>query len=120
MEYNMLQLAYLGDAIYEVYVREYLLSSYTKLNDLQEASMKYVPAKRQDYILKRLMDDGILSEEEIAIVKKGRNAKTHSKPRHCDVLTYKHATAFEALIGYLYLYQKERLNYLMEIVFKIS
>lgn len=120
MEYNMLQLAYLGDAVYEVYVREYLLKSYTKLNELQAQSMQFVPAKRQNYLLNKLIEDEVLSSDELSIVRRGRNAKTHSKPRNCDVLTYKHATAFEALIGYLYVNDKERLEFLMDLILKIS
>lgn len=119
MEYSMLSLAYLGDAVYEVYVRKYLLEKYSKVNDLAVASMEYVPAKRQDYILGCLIDRNFLTESELDVVRRGRNCKVNSKPRNCDILTYKHATAFEALIGYLYMNDKNRLDSLMEEIFKI-
>ena len=101
MDYNILVYAYIGDAYYELLVRNYLIDmGIAKVKDLKEASLKYVSAKRQAYYLEKISN--ILSLEELDIVKRGRNAKVNSRPKNCDILTYKHATALECLIGYLY------------------
>ncbi len=106
---NSLVLAYLGDSVYELYIREYLIKrKLNKVNDLQKEAIKYVCAKSQSEMLRRLINDEILNESELSIVKRARNSKVTSSPKNTDILTYKHATAFEALIGYLYL--KEDIN----------
>ena len=99
---NSLVLAYLGDTIYENYVRRYLISKKIgNVNDLQTASINYVSAVNQAKFLQKLMDDNFFSEEEINIIKRARNYKSNSHPKNCDIVTYKHATALEAVIGYL-------------------
>ena len=115
---NVLVLAYLGDTIYEDYIREYLIGlGINNVNDLQKESVKYVSAKGQAKFLKELMDSEFFNEDEISVIKRARNHKTISHPKCCDIVTYKHATAFEALIGYLKLQNKiERIN---EIINKI-
>lgn len=117
LQYNGLTLAYIGDAVYEVYVREYLLSkAITKVNTLHKEAIKYTSANGQCEALTKL--GTILTKEEQAIVKRGRNANSDRKPKNTDILTYKHATGFEALIGYLFLSkQEERLQTLMNIIF---
>ena len=101
-EINSLVLAYLGDTIYEDYIREYLiLKGIGNVNDLQKESIKYVSAKAQAEILKELMDNNFFTEEELTIIKRARNHKSISHPKNCDIVTYRHATGFEALIGYL-------------------
>lgn len=101
---NIITLAYLGDAIYEVYIRENLIKKgLAKVEDLTKEATTYVSAKGQANILKELIDKNYLTEEELDIVKRGRNYKRSSHPKHTDVVTYKHSTGFEALIGYLYL-----------------
>ena len=101
-EINSLVLAYLGDTIYEDYIREYLIrSGISNVNDLQSASIKYVSAKAQAEILKRLMNESFFDEEELTIIKRARNHKSISHPKNCDIVTYRYATGFEALIGYL-------------------
>ena len=109
---NILALAYLGDAIYEVYIRDTLIKQgIAKVEDLTKSATIYVSAKGQANILKNLIDKNYLTEEELDIVKRGRNYKRSSHPKHTDVVTYKYSTGFEALIGYLYLSNKhERLN----------
>ena len=104
---NVIVLAYLGDAIYEVYIRESLIN---KVERLQEESVKYVSAKGQAKILDNLISTGILNEEEADIVKRGRNYKRSAHPKNTNIVTYKYATGFETLIGYLYLTNKDRLN----------
>lgn len=108
---NVIVLAYLGDAIYEVYIRESLINKgINKVERLQEESVKYVSAKGQAKILDNLISTGILNEEETDIVKRGRNYKRSAHPKNTDIVTYKYATGFETLIGYLYLTNKDRLN----------
>ena len=101
---NVVALAYLGDAIYEVYIREKLiLMGISHALELQKRAVLYVSAKGQASILNRLLEEGKLTEEEIQVVKRGRNYKRSTHPKHTDILTYKLSTGFEALIGYLYL-----------------
>jgi ribonuclease III family protein len=117
---NALALAYMGDAVYETYVRQLLLTKgKIKPNQLHRAATNYVSAKAQAASLKKLFDEDQLSEEEINIVKRGRNAKSGSVPKNTDVQTYNHSTAFEALIGYLFLLNRtERLEELITIIFE--
>ena len=101
---NVVALAYLGDAIYEVYIRERLiLMGISHALELQKRAVLYVSANGQASILNRLLEEGKLTEEEIQVVKRGRNYKRSTHPKHTDILTYKLSTGFEALIGYLYL-----------------
>ena len=104
---NIVTLAYLGDAIYEIYIRESLIKKgLAKVEDLQKEAVKYVSAKGQASILNYLLEKNILTEEEIEIVKRGRNHKRSTHPKHTDIITYKLSTGFETLIGYLYLSKK--------------
>ncbi len=97
--------AYVGDAIYELYVRTYLVDN-TKLNPhkLHIETIKYVKASSQAGFLKEIYED--LSEEEQDIVRRARNTNNHHLPKNSSVQEYMYATAFEALIGYLYLTKK--------------
>jgi ribonuclease III family protein len=112
---NSLALAYMGDAVYETYVRRHLLQSgKVKPNHLHRAGTAYVSAKAQCKVLFRMMDENLLSEEELAVVMRGRNAKSGTVPKNTDVQTYHYSTAFEALMGFLYLTEKiERLEELI-------
>ena len=108
---NVQILALLGDAIFSLYIREELLKlgiNNTKL--FQQKSVEYVSAKGQVKILNRLIENNLLSEEELDIVKRGRNNKKESHPRNTEIITYKLSTGFEALIGELYLNDKNRLK----------
>ena len=110
---NNLVLAYLGDAVYELHIREFLINKgIAKVKDLQQASLEYVSAKSQRKILELLGNDNYLTQDEIDIVNRGRNASTHSS-KTTDIITYKKATGLECLIGYLYLNNKERLYELL-------
>ncbi len=116
-EINIISLAYLGDSVYELYVREYLLKKgIAKVEELMKESIKYVSAKNQSRILNYLIENNILTEEELDIVKRGRNYKRASHPKNTDIITYKISTGFEALIGYLHIENKERLNKIMNII----
>ena len=94
--------AYVGDSVYELYVRTHLIKT-TKLkpNRLHIETIKFVKANAQAEILFKLKD--YLSEEELEIVRRGRNCENHHLPKKADVMEYKNATALEGLIGYLYL-----------------
>ena len=110
--------AYLGDAVYELYVREYLIKKgLSNVNDLQKESLNYVSATSQKNILEDLINNNILTEEELDIVRKGRNAPSH-KSKTTDIVTYHKATGFECLIGYLYTNNKERLDEIMKGILK--
>jgi len=115
MNKNMLVLAYLGDSIYETYIRKHLIDKgICKVKELQSESIKFVSAKGQAGYLKEMMDNNFFSEEELNIIMCARNHKNNHKPKNCDIITYKYATGFEALIGYLYL--KEKIIRIEEII----
>lgn len=107
--------AYVGDAVYELYVRTNLVNK-TKLkpHKLHIESIKYVKAKAQADILKGIMEK--LTEEEKDIVRRARNAENHHLPKNAEPEDYMYSTAFEGLIGYLYLCKKdERLKEILEM-----
>ena len=113
-----LQLAYIGDAVYELYVRNRLIKEHPDMppHKLHIASSKRVSAKAQSNSMLSLEEK--LSEEELTIYKRGRNAKSATVPKNADVRDYRHATGFEALIGYVYFTKNEdRLQELMEIAY---
>jgi len=118
---NSLALAYMGDAVYENYVRHHLLQNgKVRPNQLHREATKYVSAKAQSQVIHRMLSDQLLSEEEIAVVMRGRNAKSGSVPKNTDVQTYRYSTAFEALLGYLYLLKQEaRLKELIITSFRL-
>ena len=107
--------AYIGDSIYELYIRMYLVNkSKMKPHKLHIESIKYVKAKAQADILKKIENN--LTEAEKEIVKRGRNAENHHLPKNATVQDYMYSTGFEALIGYLYLTkQDERLKEILNM-----
>lgn len=99
--------AYIGDAVYELFIREHLVKiTRLKPHKLHLESIKYVKASAQAKTLKKLED--VLTEEEKEIVRRTRNTKNHHLPKNADINDYMYATAFEGLIGYLYLSKKEK------------
>ena len=118
LEINVLVLAYLGDTIYENYVRRFLISKgIGNVNDLQKEAVSYVSATSQAKYLTSMIDQSFLTEEELDVVKRARNYKTTSHPKSCDIITYKYATGLEALIGYLDLQnRRERVNEIMNFI----
>jgi ribonuclease-3 family protein len=110
-----LQLAYIGDVVYELYVRSFLVETTDlNVNQLHKNAVRFVRAEAQAEVMKEIMN--ILTEEEIRIFKRGRNAKSSSVPKNAKLIDYKHATGFESLLGYLYiLNRKERIDELFEI-----
>ncbi len=117
---TLYQLSFLGDAVFELMVREHLISkNIVKLNDLQKFTLDFVTAKRQAYFVDMLTSSKILTFEEEEIIRKGRNLKTHKSPKNCDIVTYKYATAFEILIGFLYVNDKKRLSEVFDFIIKL-
>ena len=111
---NSLSLAFVGDAIYEVYIRSSILNKNDQLSahKLHVKAINYVKAKAQSDIMKELEVE--LNEEELGVYKRGRNTKSHTVPKNADVRDYRNATGFEALVGYLYLTnQKDRMMYIL-------
>ena len=108
--------AYVGDSVYELFIRTHLLNN-SKMNPhkLHIEAIKYVKAQAQAEILEKLQN--FLTDEEKDIVRRGRNAQNHHLPKNANVADYSHATAFEALIGYLYLSKQD--DRLKEILNKI-
>lgn len=111
---NPLQLALVGDGVYELFIRNHILSENIELtaHKIHVKAIGYVKAKSQAVIMHEIEDK--LTENESYIYKRGRNAKSATVPKNADVRDYRMATGFEALIGYLHLIGNyERLNYIM-------
>ncbi len=119
-EYSPLALAFIGDAVYEVYVRARILAeANTSANALHKKAIAYVKAGAQAVAAKKMMDT--LSDDELAAFKRGRNAKSATVPKNADVTDYRYATALEALFGYLYLSgENELLNKRMQEAFELT
>ena len=110
-----LSLAYIGDAVYEVYIRSYIMrSDNMPVAKLHKAATRYVSAKAQAKIVKSIMDD--FTPEELLQYKRGRNAHSYTSAKNADIVDYRMATGFEALLGYLYI--KKDTNRIEEIVKK--
>lgn len=121
-EINILSLAYLGDAVFELKVRNHLISlGINKVNKLQNMAMDFVTAKNQCKFINYMLDNNLLREEEIDYVKRGRNASPYSHPKNTDIVTYKWATGFECLFGYLYLdNNNDRIDELFNIILEVK
>lgn len=118
LEVNMMSpliWAYIGDAVYEMHIRTYLINTTNlKPNKLHIESIKYVKAKAQADILNRIYDD--LTDEEKDIVRRTRNTENHHLPKNAELKDYMYATAFEGLIGYLFLMnKKDRLDTILKM-----
>lgn len=114
---NGLALAYVGDAIFEIHIREHLVKvGQTRPNQLHRMATKFVSARSQAKLIQGMLaEEDLLTEEEIAIYKRGRNGKSHTLPKNVDMATYRTATGFEALMGFLHLDgQKERVEELVD------
>ena len=112
---NPLQLALIGDAVFEVYIRNYILSNNTQLSahKIHVKAISYVKAKSQSNIMHVIEEE--LTEDELYIYRRGRNTKSATVPKNANVIDYRNATGFEALLGYLYLTgNKERLFNILE------
>lgn len=110
---NPLKLAFLGDAIYEAYIRTYLISQFVLTpHEMSNKAKRYVNANAQATAVHRLKDS--FDEDEWQMIKRGRNQKSGTVPKNALLSDYKYATGYEALIGYLYL--TDRRERLYEIV----
>lgn len=119
-EYSSLVLAYIGDAVYELYVRMYLVDKgMLKMKQLHNKSACLVKATNQAQFLKKI--EPILTEKEFNVVKRGRNAKTTHVPKNADVIEYRLSTGFESLIGYLFIqHQEDRIKELIDFLLSDS
>ncbi|KRM00251.1 Mini-ribonuclease 3 [Liquorilactobacillus satsumensis] len=113
---NGIALAYMGDAIYEVYIRRHLIAAgLTKPNKLHRIATHFVSAKAQAFLITKMEEEDLLTPVEQEYFKRGRNAKSHTTAKNTSVLTYRISTGFEALFGYLYLSeQTQRLDELAQ------
>ncbi len=113
-----LVLAYIGDGVYELFIRNRLISEFpqTPPSKLHKLSSSCVKAHSQSNSMKTI--EPLLNEKELSVYKRGRNAKSATVPKNADVTDYRRATGFEALIGYLYLNKEnDRLNEIMNLAF---
>ncbi|MCE4957907.1 Mini-ribonuclease 3 [Macrococcoides caseolyticum] len=114
--YNPLTLAYLGDAVLDLHVRSYIVRKKNKKpNELHRQSTFFVSAKSQAQTFDTLVEAHYFTDQELEILMRGRNAKSHTRAKNTDVISYKKSTALEAVIGYLHLNdENERLYELLE------
>lgn len=114
---NIQVLALLGDAVYSLYIREKLIKEgINDSNKLQKLIIEYVSAKGEVKALNYLIENNYLTEEEQEIIKIGRNYKNNNHPKNTDIITYKLSTGFEALLGDLYINNKERLEEILNLI----
>ena len=108
-------LAFVGDAVYSMYIRRHLIfQGLTKPNQLHREATKYVSAKAQANLISLMLEEGILTEKEEDIYKRGRNANSHTKAKNADIVTYRMSTGFEAVMGYLHM--TEEIKRLEELI----
>ncbi|GGF35417.1 mini-ribonuclease 3 [Halobacillus andaensis] len=104
-----LALAYMGDGVYELYVRKHLLQQgQVKPEQLHRAAIQFVSAKSQAQVVRAWQEEELLTEEEEGVLRRGRNAKSGTVPKNTDVQTYRYSTAFEAVLGFHYLSGNEQ------------
>ncbi|MDD4564955.1 MAG: ribonuclease III domain-containing protein [Eubacteriales bacterium] len=112
---NSTVLSFIGDSVFELYIRRHVINKGQVHADLlHRTAVRFVRAEAQAYALKAILDE--LSEDEMSLVKRARNKKISTKPKNVDPVIYKWATAFEALIGFLYL--SEQYDRMEEIIQK--
>ena len=118
---NTTSLAYLGDAVYEVIVREMILAKYAlDAGKAHQHAVRYVSAGGQAKAARVMIEEGFLTEEEEHLLKRARNHRSMSRPQHADPKDYKYATGFEALLGYLHLAgEKDRITEITSEAFRI-
>lgn len=111
-----IKLAYIGDSIYENLVRDYVINTYTdklKMNDIHKITTSYVCASMQSKIIDKMIDDNFLTEKEIEVFKQARNSHSITKSKNSNIVDYRKATGFEAVLGYLYF--KDNFSRLKEV-----
>lgn len=116
---NGLTLAYIGDAYYELKIRDYVINlGYRHVNLLHNIVVKYTSGIAQSFIIEQMMANNLIDEEEIKLYKRGRNHKSSGR-KNIDAKTYNQATGFEALIGHTYLNDLNRCNELILLAIEI-
>ncbi len=116
-DYTPLALAFIGDAHYNLTVKDYVVRNAQTINKMQKDSVRYVSASAQARYISYLVDNGLLSEEELDVYHRGRNSKPHHKAKNADIITYKMATGFESLWGYWYLNDdQQRMKQVWDII----
>lgn len=117
-QYGALALAYMGDCVYEIKIREYLMRrANMPVNTLHKMAKKYVSAASQSMFVDKVLP--LLNEEEESVFHRGRNAKPHTTPKNMTLADYKKATGLESLMGWLYLSgNQKRIDEIMEIILK--
>ncbi|MGI5858982.1 MAG: Mini-ribonuclease 3 [Tepidanaerobacteraceae bacterium] len=116
---SALALAFVGDSVFDLFIRTMLVGSGKKVRDLHREAVRYVKASGQAAILKGLESE--LTPKERYVVRNARNAKVNTVPKNADIMDYHYSTAFEALLGYLYLSgQNERLNEILLMAYNIK
>ena len=115
---NVLALAYIGDAVYSLYIRKFLIDKgICKVDKLQKDSVNYVSAKAQAKFIEDMIDKNFLTDDELDIFYRARNHKGTRHPKNTDIITYKYSTGFEAIIGYLYMnHNNDRLNEFIKFI----
>ena len=116
---NVLYLAYVGDTIFDLFTRDYLLRHYIdtiKMDEIHKRNSDLVCAKSQARIVERLIDDKVLSNDEIDFYRHARNAHSNSKSKNSSIVDYRKATGFEALLGLLFYKDTDRLLLVLEKV----
>lgn len=121
IQYNGLTLAYIGDAVYELRIRNYLLSqNLTKVNELHKKAICYTQGKSQSYAMHYFLDNNLLTDEEVSMFKRGRNSNVGKIRKNISRADYLEGTGFESLIGYLYLSNKmDRMNEIIDKTIEI-
>ena len=118
-QFSSLALAYIGDGVYELFVRTKVIEEHENMpaNKLHKKTVQYVKAHAQANSIDAMLPH--LTDDETAVYKRGRNAKSNTTPKNADMADYRKATGFEALIGFLYLLgENERLHELMNIAYE--
>jgi ribonuclease-3 family protein len=117
---NILVLAYIGDTVYENYVRHYLVNKgINNVDTLQTQSINFVSANNQAKYVNKLIDEDFFTEDELSVFRRARNYKSSRHPKNTDIVTYKNATGLEAIIGFLDLTNnKDRIDLLMSYILK--
>lgn len=118
MNHSSLVLAFIGDSVFELKIREYFINtSLVKVNDLNKACSKFASASGHFQIMMYLLENNILNEKEIRVYKRARNTNVNTRRKNFDSKSYHASTGFEALIGHLYL-EKEyiRIDELINII----
>lgn len=118
--FNSLTLAYIGDCVFDLVIRTVVIYHSKKaVNDLHKKATKFVKAESQALMIQGILEEDILTEEEKNVYKRGRNTKSHTSAKNASIASYRRATGFEALVGYLYVTnQMERILELTHIGLK--